>query len=83
LSTENGAAPKGVMVLTMIRHLLAANAHAATSVEVGLTANPLVEVALEANPQVKSARAHWLSAVHSIKQNYAPADPIFGYAKVD
>jgi hypothetical protein len=50
---------------------------------VGLTANPLVEVALEANPQVRSARAHWLSAVHSIKQNYAPADPIFGYANVD
>jgi len=41
-------------VLTMIRYLLAANAHAATSVEVGLTANPLVEVALEANLQVKS-----------------------------
>ena len=59
------------------------SASALASAEMGLSANELVEVALEANPQVKSARARWLAAVHSIKQNYAPADPIFGYANVD
>jgi len=57
--------------------------HAAGPAEAGLTADQLVEVAMEANPQVKSARAQWLSAVHSIRQNYAPADPIFGYYNVD
>jgi cobalt-zinc-cadmium efflux system outer membrane protein len=53
------------------------------SVETGLTADELVQAALEANPQIKSARAQWLAAVHGIKQNYAPADPIFGYYNVD
>jgi cobalt-zinc-cadmium efflux system outer membrane protein len=43
----------------------------------------LVEIAIEANPQVKAARARWRSAEHQIKQNYAPADPIVGYANVD
>ena len=49
----------------------------------GLDAAQLVEVAVEANPQVKAARARWQAAVHWIKQNYAPADPIFGYANLD
>lgn len=71
------------VVVAMLACLSAGNSPAATPAETGLTANQLVEVALEANPQVKSARAHWLAAVHSIKQNYAPADPIFGYANVD
>jgi len=48
-----------------------------------LDAAQLVEVALEANPQVKSARARWDAAVHSIRQNYAPADPIFSYQNID
>jgi outer membrane protein, heavy metal efflux system len=43
----------------------------------------LVEVAMEVNPQVRAARARWYSAIHSIRQNYAPADPIFGYANID
>ena len=49
----------------------------------GSTRRILVEVALEVNPQVKSARARWEAAVHSIKQNYAPADPIFSYQNID
>ena len=49
----------------------------------GLTLAQLVDAALEANPQVRAARARWSSAVHSIKQNYAPADPIFNYYNVD
>ena len=48
-----------------------------------LGARQLVEIAVEMNPQVKSMRAQWMSAVHSIKQNYAPADPIFTYLNVD
>jgi outer membrane protein, heavy metal efflux system len=55
----------------------------ALAAEAGLDAGQLVEVAVEANPQVKSARARWLAAVHSIKQNYAPADPIFSYQNID
>ena len=43
----------------------------------------LVEVAEEVNPQVRAARARWYSAMHSIRQNYAPADPIFGYINLD
>lgn len=56
------------------------NARAAES---SLDAAQLVEVAVEVNPQVKSARARWEAAVHSIKQNYAPADPTFGYQNID
>ena len=70
-------------VVAVLASFVAGNSHAATSAETGLTVNQLVDIALEANPQVKSARAHWLAAEHSIMQNYAPADPIFGYANVD
>jgi outer membrane protein, heavy metal efflux system len=56
---------------------------AAASSEAGLTVDQLIEVALEANPQIKSARARWKSAEHSIRQNYAPADPIFTFMNVD
>ncbi len=48
-----------------------------------LGAAQLVEIAVEMNPQVKSMRAQWMAAIHSIKQNYAPADPIFTYLNVD
>jgi outer membrane protein TolC len=48
-----------------------------------LDAAQLVEVAVEVNPQIKSARARWEAAVHSIAQNYAPADPIFSYQNID
>lgn len=51
--------------------------------ETGLNATQLVEVAVELNPQVRSARARWEAAMHSIKQNYAPADPIFNYQNLD
>lgn len=43
----------------------------------------VVEVALEVNPQVRAARDRWYSAMHQIRQNYAPADPVFGYANSD
>lgn len=43
----------------------------------------LVEIATEVNPQVRAARDRWYSAMHQIKQNYAPADPLLGYANLD
>ncbi len=43
----------------------------------------IVEIATEVNPQVRAARARWFSAMHQVKQNYAPADPAFGYANID
>lgn len=43
----------------------------------------LVEIATEVNPQVHATRDRWYSAMHQIKQNYAPADPVLGYANVD
>jgi cobalt-zinc-cadmium efflux system outer membrane protein len=48
-----------------------------------LTLPQLVDAALEANPQVRAARARWSSAMHSIKQNYAPNDPLFNYFNTD
>ncbi len=63
--------------------LLVASLRVEAASEPGLTVDQLVEVALEANPQVKSARARWRSAEHSIKQNYAPADPIFTFMNID
>ncbi|HEY6394813.1 MAG TPA: TolC family protein [Candidatus Binataceae bacterium] len=48
-----------------------------------LTVQQLVELAVEANPLVRAARARWLAAVHSIKQNYAPSDPVFTYTNSD
>ncbi|HTT75147.1 MAG TPA: TolC family protein [Candidatus Binataceae bacterium] len=71
-------------IFAVLACLLAGNSRAANaSAETGLTADQLVQVAFEANPQIKAARARWLSAVHSVKQNYAPADPIFGYYNID
>jgi hypothetical protein len=43
----------------------------------------VVEIATEVNPQVRPARDRSYSAMHQIRQNYAPADPILGYANVD
>ncbi len=55
----------------------------AAPAEQQLGAEQLVELALAANPQVHAARARWTAAEHSIRQSYAPADPIFGYANID
>jgi outer membrane protein, heavy metal efflux system len=43
----------------------------------------LVEIATEVNPQVRAARDRWYSAIHQVRQNYAPADPVLGYANID
>ena len=72
---------KGVMpaVLVLMIALTAGVARADSS----LGPVQLVEIATEVNPQVRAARDRWYSAMHQIRQNYAPADPIFGYANVD
>jgi outer membrane protein TolC len=51
--------------------------------EMKLGVAQLVEIATEVNPQVRAARARWFSAMHQVKQSYAPADPVFGYGNVD
>jgi outer membrane protein TolC len=51
--------------------------------EVKLGAAQLVEMATEVNPRVRAAHARWFSAMHQVKQNFAPADPIFGYGNID
>jgi outer membrane protein TolC len=63
--------------------LLAPAAHGAPPAAQRLDAAQLVQVALEVNPQVRAARARWISAEHSIEQNFAPNDPTFTYANVD
>ena len=48
-----------------------------------LTVDEAVQMAVSANPQVRSSRARWDSAVHSIKPNYAPADPSVSVFNLD
>jgi cobalt-zinc-cadmium efflux system outer membrane protein len=48
-----------------------------------LSLTQLVEIATETNPQVRAARARWYATLHQVKQNYAPADPVFGYTNLD
>ncbi len=43
----------------------------------------LVRLAIRVNPAVKTARSKWYSALHRIKQNYAPADPQFNFINGD
>ena len=43
----------------------------------------LVTLAYQNNPTVKAARERWMSAQHSIKQTYAPNDPMFFYTNSD
>jgi len=49
----------------------------------GLDAEQLVRLALTVNPRVRAARARYLAAVHSIKQAYAPNDPVFSFFNGD
>ncbi|HEY1851746.1 MAG TPA: TolC family protein [Candidatus Binataceae bacterium] len=75
---------KAAMIALAAALILGATTRVSAAPEgAGLDAAQLVEVAVEVNPQVKAARAQWQAAVHSIKQNYAPADPIFDYQNID
>jgi outer membrane protein, heavy metal efflux system len=63
--------------------LVAATAVRAAPADPALGATQLVEIAVEVNPQIKAAHARWQAAVHSIRQNYAPADPVIGLFNTD
>jgi cobalt-zinc-cadmium efflux system outer membrane protein len=58
-------------------------AAAAETAPRALSVDEMVQVAQSANPAVRAARARWESAQHSIKQAYAPNDPIFSYGNID
>jgi cobalt-zinc-cadmium efflux system outer membrane protein len=70
-----------VLVLALVLNVFTSKL--ARAAQAGLTAAQVVDMALRANPQVRAARARWYSASHSIKQNLAPADPIFTFFNVD
>lgn len=48
-----------------------------------LTLDQMVRMAQTANPLARAARERWQAAVHSIKQAYAPSDPIFSFTNLD
>ncbi len=51
--------------------------------EMLLTVDQLVEIAERENPAVRASRERWFSAEHSIKQAYAPNDPVFTFFNTD
>ena len=55
----------------------------AQAAETVFNAEQLVSIAYQSNASIKAARERWMSAQHSIKQAYAPADPIFSYNSSD
>jgi outer membrane protein, heavy metal efflux system len=73
---------KSILALA-VATLTALAAGPGAAAETALTVNQLVELALESSPQIKGARYRWDSAEHSIKQAYAPNDPIFTYTNND
>jgi outer membrane protein TolC len=74
---------RAMVVLMIVGFALPARLLAAEPMQRALTVDQLVRLAETANPTVKAARQRWYSAVHSIKQAYAPNDPIFTYFNVD
>ncbi len=48
-----------------------------------MTIDQAVSIALQANPEIRATRARWNAAMHSVDQNYAPADPTFTYGSFD
>ena len=74
---------RAALALLLALVLIPAKPHPAAAAESGLTVSQLVQIALQANPQVRAARARWYAATHNIKQNYAPADPVFSFFNED
>lgn len=70
-------------LITSLALLICCVAAGPARAQQALTANQLVALALHANPQIRAARARWYAAVHSVKQNYAPADPSFTFLNED
>jgi outer membrane protein TolC len=71
------------ILLTVAVLMTSARGVQAVQNELKLGSEQLVEIATEVNPQVRAARARWFSAIHQVKQNYAPSDPVFGYGNID
>jgi outer membrane protein, heavy metal efflux system len=71
------------ILLTVAVLMVSARAAQALQNDIKLGSEQLVEIATEVNPQVRAARARWLSAIHQVNPNYAPADPVFGYGNID
>ena len=80
MSTPVSKLPVGFAVFIIVGFVIAWHVALAES---RLGPRELDEIAIEVNPQVRAARARWYSAMHSVKQNYAPQDPILGYANID
>lgn len=70
-----------LVAAAFIACMIAEETHAQESA--GMSLDQLISIATEANPQVMAARERWNSALHQIKQNYVPTDPIFSYSSVD
>lgn len=71
------------ITLALLTIWLASTGIALAAGEQPLTVEQLVEIAVEVNPQVRAGKARWNSALHAIKQNYVPADPIYTFSNVD
>jgi outer membrane protein, heavy metal efflux system len=74
---------RAALALLFALVLIPAKPQPAAAAESGLTVSQLVQIALQANPQVRAARARCYAATHNIKQNYAPADPVFSFLNED
>ena len=72
-----------IVILIAAVTIAAASTVRAAVADPALNAAQLIEIAVEMNPQIKAMRAQWMAAVHSIRQNYAPADPMFSFLNVD
>jgi outer membrane protein TolC len=63
--------------------MTAASWSPAPAAETVFNVEQLIAIAYQGNPSIKAARERWMSAQHSIKQAYAPNDPIFSYNNSD
>ena len=76
------AAVAAIMAAAALMTVLAVTSRAMSGSQ-ALDVTQLVQVALEVNPQVRAARARWEAAEHSIKQAYAPNDPLLSFTNGD
>jgi len=72
----------GGIAIVMALAMTAASSRARAA-ETTFNLEQLVTIAYQSNPSIKAARERWMSAQHSIKQAYAPSDPIFSYNNSD
>lgn len=73
---------RGFVGIAMILIALGSSSRAQAT-ETAFTIDQLVALAYRNNPNVKASRERWMAAQHSIKQAYAPNDPVFTYGNID